>query len=80
VKAAVSASRFHHQWVPDMLFAEPGLPEDVVEGLEARGHQVEVGARNWSAAEAIVIDPNTGVHFGGSDPRTDGLAKGYTHR
>lgn len=80
VKAAVSAPRFHHQWVPDKLFVEPGLADDVVDGLERRGHEVEIGSRSWSAAEAIVIDPNTGVHFGGSDPRRDGLAKGYTHR
>lgn len=80
VKAAVSAPRFHHQWVPDILFVEPDIPEDVVEGLERRGHRVEVGKRNWSAAEAIVIDPTTGVHFGGNDPRRDGLAKGYTRQ
>lgn len=80
VKAAVSAPRFHHQWVPDILFVEPDIPEDVVEGLERRGHRVEVGKRNWSAAEAIVIDPGTGVHFGGNDPRRDGLAKGYTRQ
>ena len=80
VKAAVSAPRFHHQWVPDILFVEPGIPEDVVEGLEQRGHRVEVGRRNWSAAEAIVIDPGTGVHFGGNDPRRDGFAKGYTRQ
>ena len=80
VKAAVSAPRFHHQWVPDLLFVEPGIPEDVVEGLERRGHRVKVGTRNWSAAEAIVIDPDTGVHFGGNDPRRDGLAKGYTRQ
>ena len=80
VGAAVSAPRFHHQWVPDTLFVERDIPEDVIRGLERRGHQVEVGRRNWSAAEAIVVDPATGIHFGGSDPRREGLAKGYTHR
>ena len=77
VKAAVSAPRFHHQWVPDTLFVEPGTPLDVIRGLEERGHHVEVGSRPWSAAEAIVIDPKTGVHLGGNDPRRDGLALGY---
>ena len=78
VKAAVSAPRFHHQWVPDRLYVEPATPADVVEGLERRGHTVEVGKRNWSAAEAILIDPETGWHWGGNDPRRDGLALGYT--
>jgi gamma-glutamyltranspeptidase/glutathione hydrolase len=73
---AVSAPRFHHQWLPDKLFVEPAVPEDVVRGLERRGHTVEVSQRNWSAAEVIVVDPETGWHLGGSDPRRDGLALG----
>ena len=77
VQAAVAAPRFHHQWVPDKLFVEPAVPADVIDGLRARGHTVEVSSRNWSAAEAIVIDPETGIHQGGNDPRRDGLALGF---
>jgi gamma-glutamyltranspeptidase/glutathione hydrolase len=77
VQEAVSVPRFHHQWLPDRLLVEPATPEDVVSGLRARGHQVEISKRNWSAAQAIVIDPGTGRHSGGSDPRSDGLALGY---
>jgi gamma-glutamyltranspeptidase/glutathione hydrolase len=73
---AVSAPRFHHQWLPDTLFVEPAVPKDVVRGLERRGHEVEVAERDWSAAEVIVVDPETGWHLGGSDPRRDGLALG----
>jgi gamma-glutamyltranspeptidase/glutathione hydrolase len=76
VQAAVSAPRFHHQWIPDQLSVEPETTRDVVEALEARGHTVAVGRRHWSAAEAIVIDPTTGAHQGGTDPRTDGAAVG----
>ncbi len=77
VQAAVAAPRFHHQWVPDKLFVEPATPADVVEGLRARGHQVGVSERNWSAAEAIVIEPQSALHLGGTDPRRGGLALGY---
>jgi gamma-glutamyltranspeptidase/glutathione hydrolase len=73
---AVSASRFHHQWIPDKLYVEPATPDDVIEALRKRGHTVEVSARNWASAEAIAIDPETGWHTGGSDPRRDGLALG----
>ena len=73
---AVSASRFHHQWIPDKLYVEPATPDDVVAALRKRGHVVEVSGRNWSSAEAIAIDPATGWHTGGSDPRRDGLALG----
>ncbi len=76
VKAAVSAPRFHHQWIPDRIAVEPEIPEDVVLGLRRRGHRVEISDRHWSACEAIAIDPETGDHLGGSDPRRDGLALG----
>ena len=76
VMEAVSRPRFHHQWVPDRVLVEPAFARDVVEALRARGHRVEVSERNWSSAQAIVVDPETGRHTGGSDPRSDGLALG----
>jgi len=36
-----------------------------------------VSDRNWSSAQAIVVDPETGALTGGSDPRSDGLAQGF---
>jgi gamma-glutamyltranspeptidase/glutathione hydrolase len=75
-RAAAAAPRFHHQWDPNRLRVEPELADEVIDALEARGHVVERSSRHWSAAEVIVVDPSTGVHFGGSDPRTDGAAVG----
>jgi gamma-glutamyltranspeptidase/glutathione hydrolase len=77
IQEAVSAPRFHHQWEPDVLYLEPAPPADVVAALRARGHEVKVQDWHWSAAEAIAVDPETGWHRGGSDPRRDGLALGY---
>jgi gamma-glutamyltranspeptidase/glutathione hydrolase len=77
IQAAVSAPRFHHQWLPDKLFVERAIPADVIEGLERRGHTVDVSPWNWSSAQAIVIDSESGWHLGGTDPRSDGLALGY---
>jgi len=77
VQEAVAAPRFHHQWVPDRLLVERAFPADVIEALRARGHEVQISKRDWSSAQAIVIDPDTGVHYGGTDPRTDGAAMGY---
>jgi len=73
---AVSAPRFHHQWDPDVLYLEPDITRDVVDALKARGHEVVVEKNDWSAAEAIVVEPG-GAIWGGSDPRRDGLAAGY---
>jgi gamma-glutamyltranspeptidase/glutathione hydrolase len=78
VQEAVSAPRFHHQWVPDRLLVEAAIPVDVIEALRSRGHQVEVSERNWSKVQAIVVDPDSARHLGGSDPRGDGVALGYS--
>jgi len=76
VEEAVSAPRFHHQWIPDEIVVERAVPADVVEGLRARGHTVRVDERDWSSAQSILMDPKTGWHTGGSDPRSDGQALG----
>ncbi|MCP5039871.1 MAG: gamma-glutamyltransferase [bacterium] len=77
VQQAVAAPRFHHQWIPDKLLLEPEFPRDVVDALEARGHTVDVSDRHWSSAQSILIDPDTGLMTGGSDPRADGVAAPY---
>ncbi len=52
----------------------------VLEELKKRGHRVQKEG-NWAqimgCAHGIVIDPETGVRMGGSDPRADGFAIGY---
>jgi gamma-glutamyltranspeptidase/glutathione hydrolase len=75
---AVSTPRIHHQWIPDKLTVEQAIPEDVIQGLRDRGHTVAISDwGNWGVAEVIAIDPETGWHTGGSDPRSNGLALGY---
>jgi gamma-glutamyltranspeptidase/glutathione hydrolase len=71
---AVAAPRYHEQWLPKRVFAEPALPAAVVEGLRARGHEVLVEERAWGNAQVIAVDPATGAVGGGSDPRGDGVA------
>jgi gamma-glutamyltranspeptidase/glutathione hydrolase len=78
VQEAVSAPRFHHQWMPDRLLVERAVPLDVTRALRRRGHRVEVSEQDWSSAQAIVVDPASGRHLGGSDPRGDGVALGYS--
>src|SRR5580704_8638207 len=40
VTDAVAAPRLHHQWLPDVVFAEPGVSPDVIAALQARGDKV----------------------------------------
>ncbi|HEY1898431.1 MAG TPA: gamma-glutamyltransferase [Steroidobacteraceae bacterium] len=52
---AVNAPRFHHQWLPDVIVAEPyALSADTVQALQARGYSI-VEQSPWGAAELIVI-------------------------
>jgi gamma-glutamyltranspeptidase / glutathione hydrolase len=75
IAAAVSAPRLHNQWMPDQVFAEPGVAEDVIAALQARGDKV-VPTRPFTSANSILLAPQGLV--GAADPRTRGaLAAGY---
>jgi len=67
---AVTAPRFHHQWMPDVITVEEGgLPESVRTELENRGHEF----RERSAigrVDAILVLPD-GRLEGAADPRGD---------
>ncbi|MCX6641511.1 MAG: gamma-glutamyltransferase [bacterium] len=76
IQQAVDAPRIHHQWHPDKIYIEDGIPADVIQNLLVKGHDVQVGG-NWSAAEAIMIDLDSKIIYGGSDSRIEGAAKGY---
>jgi gamma-glutamyltranspeptidase/glutathione hydrolase len=57
--------------------AERGFPEEVLDDLKRRGHQVVRTRTNGGGYQAILIDPATGMLQGGSEPRKDGCAVGY---
>jgi gamma-glutamyltranspeptidase/glutathione hydrolase len=75
-QAAVAAPRIHHQWNPDVLVVEPDHPRDVVEALEDRGFFVRPAPYPLGAVELIVRDPETGMLYGGADPRRASSASG----
>jgi gamma-glutamyltranspeptidase / glutathione hydrolase len=76
IAEAVSAPRVHNQWVPDQVYAEPGLPDDVLAALRARGDKV-VAQRPFTSANSIMVAPD-GSFIGAADPRSGGaLAVGY---
>ncbi|MEM9708281.1 MAG: gamma-glutamyltransferase family protein [Pseudomonadota bacterium] len=59
------------------LAVELGYSEAVRADLADRGHNVRVPDGPIGGAQAIRIDPDTGILEGGSDPRKDGCALGY---
>jgi gamma-glutamyltranspeptidase/glutathione hydrolase len=58
------------------LRVESGVPQQVLTGLQQRGHVLEA-AGPLGGGQAIVIDRARGMLIGGSDPRKDGFALGY---
>jgi len=75
-QAAINATRFHHQWLPDRILIESTFPDGLESALNARGHATRrVG--HMGLVNAIAIDPATGDRLGAADPRHDGAAVGY---
>jgi gamma-glutamyltranspeptidase/glutathione hydrolase len=78
IKQAIDAPRFHHQWMPDEVRWEPrGLNADTYSTLEAMGHVFAKRPRYMGDAEGIMIDPDSGMRLGASDPRLGGIPVGY---
>lgn len=73
---ATSLPRFHHQWLPDMIFVDDfGLSPDTRELLEAKGHRI-FEIPGIGRAHNIFINNEDNL-TGGVDPRGDGYAAGY---
>ncbi len=78
IQEAVDAPRFHHQYLPDKLYLEPGFSDEAMAGLRSMGYDLAIAGRHWSNGECIAVDPKTGVLEGGQDHRSlFGKAAGY---
>ncbi len=76
MQEAVSAGRFHHQWMPDYIRMEPGTLDSLtIENLSKRGHQIRIQG-TIGRVDAILVRSD-GLFEGGADPRGDDSAKGY---
>lgn len=77
-QAAVDAPRTHMQWLPDELEYEPGAFDPPTRAaLAAMGYRFREISQ-WGSAQTVVVDPATGIRYGGSDRRRpSGAAIGY---
>lgn len=72
-QAVVALPRFHHQWLPDAISAEPGaLDAAAVQALQAMGHTVNAGEATWGNLQVVQWDKRANTLSGGSDPRKPG--------
>jgi gamma-glutamyltranspeptidase/glutathione hydrolase len=78
IQQAVDAPRFHHQYLPDKLYLEPGFPPATLTALRALGYDLSISHSHWSNGECIAVDPATRELEAGQDHRSHyGKAAGY---
>ena len=73
-QAAVAAPRVHHQWFPDVLLVEPGIPVPLRGALEKAGHKLKelphIGTAN------VIVGGPAGLEAG-AEPRSPSVPAGY---
>jgi gamma-glutamyltranspeptidase/glutathione hydrolase len=74
---AVAAPRIHHQWAPDTLYYERGIPHDALVGLDSLGYKCELVESGIAEIQAIELDPVSNKLVGGPDQREGGVALEY---
>lgn len=72
---AVNKPKFHHQWLPDVIFVEPDFPSEVRAELEKMGYKITQRGQ-IGRTEVIRILPNGKIEAV-ADKRGDDHAEGY---
>ena len=63
---------------PYNLRLEGGFTTEAMEGLQQKGHLIKMSPpRAFGSVSAVLMDPESGVLYGGADPRRDGYASGW---
>lgn len=71
-QAITALPRFHHQYLPDKLYAEPGaFDAPLIQGLTNLGHTVEVTKSTWGNMQTVLWDKKANTLSAGSDPRNE---------
>jgi gamma-glutamyltranspeptidase/glutathione hydrolase len=69
-QSVVAARRIHHQYLPDVISVEAGaLDAPTVSALEAMGHTVAAGERDWGNMHVAIWNRADNTLDAASDPR-----------
>lgn len=75
-QAAADAPRIHHQYLPDVVQAEPdALSETEIVALQARGFTIQPAQRPWGNMQIALWHRLSGEVEAGTDPRWKGVGK-----
>jgi len=73
--AIVNLPRYHHQYLPDLLFSEPrAFSDDTMQRLSSMGHQLKRESRTWGNMQLVIWDKLRQNVSAASDPRGIGQA------
>ena len=76
MQAAVTAKKFHHQWLPDEIQVEKGALDSVSQSvLERKGYIIK--PRGPIGRVDAILKTKWGFYQGGADPRGDDKAIGW---
>jgi len=75
IKQAIDATRFHHQWIPDVLALESDFPEDIEAGLKNMGYKT-IRRGKFGKMDGILISVD-GKRMAAGDKRGDDSVAGY---
>jgi gamma-glutamyltranspeptidase/glutathione hydrolase len=73
---ALAAPRIHHQWSPDELRTEKTLSTTAIDGLEERGHKINL-VNSIGVSQAVMRSADGKSFVGAADPRAGGTARGW---
>ncbi|MGB0838015.1 MAG: gamma-glutamyltransferase [Flavobacteriaceae bacterium] len=78
MQESVSASRFHHQWLPDVIYMEQtGFDSISIKNLKAKGYQISKSKAVILGKVDAILVLEDGSLEGGADPRGDDAAAGF---
>ena len=75
IKQAIDATRFHHQWIPDVIALEADFPEDIENGLKNMGYKT-IRRGKFGRMDGILISVD-GKRMAAGDKRGDDSVAGY---
>ena len=71
----VRLSRFHHQYIPDLIqYEKGGMTNDEINGLTQLGHKLKETPSRYGNMQGVQLNKQTKQLFAASDPSGEGLA------